>query len=141
MSMVRSRAVPLLVLLIMAVGACSRSSDGTSTSLISVVEGENSGIAGTMQAPDSSSAQGEPVDGQILIWWTTEELVSTTSTVPPFPRPSATVYVKDGEFEIDLDPGWYIVRATARGGVICGEAPVEVMAKHITFVGFTCNGQ
>lgn len=130
-----------MVLLVVAVGACSRSSDGTSTSLVAVVEGENSGIAGTMQAPDSSSAQGEPVDGQILVWRTTDELASTTSTVSAFPRPSAAVYVKDGEFEIDLDPGWYIVRATAIGGMICGEAPVEVTVKHITVVGFSCTGQ
>ena len=141
MRMVRSRAVPLMALLIVAVGACSKSSDGTSTSLIAVVEGESSGIAGTLQAPGSSSAPGDPFDGQILIWSTTEELASTTSTVPPFPRPSAAVYVKDGEFEIDLDPGWYIVRATARGGTVCGEAPIEVMGNQITIVGFTCNGQ
>lgn len=139
--MVRSRAVPLVVLLVVTFAACSRSSDGTSMSLVAVVEGEATGIAGTMQVPDSSSAQGDPVDGQILIWWTTEELASTTLTDFPFPRPSAAVYVKGGEFEIDLDPGWFIVRATATGGMICGEASVEVTASHITVVGFTCNEQ
>jgi hypothetical protein len=129
-----------MVLLVLAMGACSRSSDGTSTSLVAVVEGENSGIAGTMQAPGSSSVQGEPVSGQILIWRTTEELSSSTSTGSAFSRPLAAVYVKDGEFEIDLDPGWYIVRATAIGGIVCGETPLEVTANNITVVGFSCTG-
>ena len=44
----------------------------------------------------------------------------------------------DGGFQVGLEPGWYIVRATAFGGQVCGETNVKVEANHTTVVDFQC---
>jgi len=97
------------------------------------------GMVGSLRASGGRfGSDGQAVDGQIMVW-ASEEQPSTTTSVGVFARPTAAVSTSTGAFQVELKPGWYIVRATATGGQVCGEQAVEVQANHTTFIDFTCD--
>lgn len=57
-------------------------------------------------------------------------------------RPTAVGDVVDGRFAVEISPGWYRVRGSARddsgAGELCDEVEVEVKADEITSVEFIC---
>jgi hypothetical protein len=55
-----------------------------------------------------------------------------------FGHPTEAVLVSDGEFAVELDPGWYRVRGTAFGSEVCGEFVVEVRPHEVTQADFVC---
>jgi hypothetical protein len=134
----------LLVLLVFALVACSDTrQDSTqgqpSVSQVAVAPGQVPGIAGSMLwSGGRAASDGEAVIGQVLVWASSAEQASTVPTNGMFARPLAAVSTIDGAFEVDLEPGWYLVRGTALGGQVCGELTVEVTPGHITNVGFSC---
>jgi hypothetical protein len=97
----------------------------------------DSAIEGTL-VDETPAAQGSAFEGQILIWRANSSEASETTGVTMFGRPLEALAVIDHEFSVSLDPGWYRVRGTARGGQVCGEVRIEVRPHRNARVDFTC---
>ena len=118
--------------ILLLLGSCSSDEPRTGTSTSGVTEVP--GIAGSLLTTD-----GQLVDGQVLVWAISAEQVGTSTIAFPFARPTAAVFTTGGQYQVDLEPGWHIVRATASGQV-CGEFQVDVAPGTILTVDFTCAG-
>ena len=95
------------------------------------------GITGTMTATGGRAGTPDsPATGQILIWATTESAPATTVGLAP--RRPLQAIATSGEFTVELEPGFYVVRGTELGGLVCGEVTVEVAPREMTKVDFLC---
>ena len=132
-----------LVLSAVFLAACTSESVPPSTESASTTNGSvgfDTGIHGTLTRSGTTSGGDALLEGQVLAWATGEEEPSgTTSGVTLFDRPTEAVLVSNGEFAIELSPGWYRVRGTAFGGEVCGEFVVEVKPHDVTQVDFVCS--
>ena len=95
-------------------------------------------IEGTL-TDDSPEPDGGGLEGQVLVWPAEQKGTSSTTFVGLSSRPLEAVLVVDSQFSVQLDPGWYRVKGTARGGQICGDFNLEVRAKQTTRVHFNCS--
>lgn len=117
-------AIVIAVLCSLAASAC------TSTDQAS------SGITGTMTATGGRAGTPDsPATGQILVWATTESAPATTVGLAPRPLQAIAT---SGEFTVELEPGFYVVRGTELGGLVCGEVTVEIAPREMTKVDFLC---
>ena len=119
------------VLVLVLVGSCARS-DGPETGTSASAVGETQGIAGSLL-----TTAGELVDGQILVWAISAKQAGTSTTIGMFSRPTAAVFTTGGRYQVDLEPGWHIVKATVSAQV-CGEFQVDVAPGAIITVDFEC---
>jgi hypothetical protein len=122
--------------LMLVLAACTTSKTSEPPETTAATTPGQSGITGTVTAINGrTNTPDSPADGHILIWPTTETVPSTTASF--FSRPLKAV-ATSGEFNVDLTPGWYLVRATEIGGLMCGEVTVEVKAGKASVLGFIC---
>jgi hypothetical protein len=135
------------ILLLATCSALAACTEGTvppeSTHSPSTTDGAipfDTGIQGTLtRSGPASRDDGALLVGQILVWAaTSDEPSETTTDITLFGRPLEAVPVMDGEFAIELTPGWYRVRGTAFGGDVCDEFMVEVKPSKITQADFVC---
>ena len=109
---------------------------GVAASACTSTDQASSGIMGTMTATGGRAGTPDsPATGQVLIWATTESAPATTAGLAPRPLQAIAT---SGEFTVELEPGFYIVRGTELGGLVCGEVTVEVAPREMTTVDFLC---
>ena len=100
-----------------------------SASAQSGITGTLTAVGGRIDTPD------RPTAGQVQIWLTVD--VSRPTSTLAGGRPLEAVDVL-GAFVVELEPGRYFVRATEAGGLICGEATIEVKPGSLEVLDFVC---
>jgi hypothetical protein len=137
-----SRLAVSLVLSAVFLAACTSENLPPSTQSASTTNGSvvfDTGIHGTLTRSGTTSGDAL-LEGQILVWATSEdEPTGTTTGITLFGRPTEAVLVDNGEFAVELGPGWYRVRGTVFGAEVCGEFVVEVKPNEVTQVDFVCS--
>lgn len=137
---VTQRRSALLVAVLMVAGCTSESEPPSSDS--ATTNGPlafDTGIQGTL-ARSGDVPGGDALEGQVLVWATSEvEPSGTTTEITLLGRPTEAVPVNDGGFAVELGSGLYRVRGTAVGGEVCGEFVVEVKPHEIAQADFVCS--
>ena len=107
---------------------------GVAVSACTSTDQASSGITGAMTATGGRAGTPDnPTIGQILIRATTESAPSTTVGLAPRPLQAIAT---SGEFTVELEPGFYVVRGTELGGLECGEVTLEAALREMTKVDF-----
>jgi len=134
---VRVGPVPIVVIaLTVLLAGCTTSGTSEPPETTAAVAPGASGITGTMTAVGGRAGTPDaPAVGQVLIWPTTAAAPSTSAGI--FPRPLKAIDTS-GVFTVALEPGWYLVRATEIGGLVCGEVATEVEAGKVAPLDFIC---
>lgn len=112
--------VAAVLALSMSLPSCGSSDDAVTT--------DSAQIQGalTFESPTAT-------EGQVLLWAGLTEVPADLH-----PRPVAAVNTDSGHYELAVQPGQYLVRATALDGTICGESDITVQSGQSVTVDFTC---